>query len=86
MGQLVPFPTTYLPTIQELERLNNIQKEIASWRVELIREWDKRFFNAGERWLSRQAFHHGLRDNWRIYPGFKGQWKEEDSLPLDVPL
>jgi hypothetical protein len=83
MADILIFPTSYLPTIQEHERLDNIQKEISRWRVDLIREWDNRHFNAGERYLSRLRFHHGIRDQWKIYPGFKGQW--QPVLLLSAP-
>jgi hypothetical protein len=63
--------TFYLPTHEELIRLENIQRQIAGWRAELHREWDLRRFTPGERYLSKQRFHHGIRDQWKIYTGFK---------------
>jgi len=83
VGDILIFPTSYLPTIQEYDRLDNLQKEISRWRVDLIREWDNKHFNAGERYLSRLRFHHGIRDQWKIYPGFKGQW--QPVLLLSAP-
>jgi len=81
MGTILDFPTNYLPTIQEYERLDNIQKEISRWRVDLIRGWDNRHFNAGERYLSRLRFHYGIRDQWKIYSGFKNQLHPLLALP-----
>jgi hypothetical protein len=63
--------TPYLPTHEELIRLENIQRQIAGWRAELHREWELRRFTPGERYLSKQRFHHGVRDQWKIYRGFK---------------
>lgn len=63
--------TLYLPTIQELNRLDNIQREISGWRADLAREWQLRKFSTGEKYLSKLRFHNGIRDRWLIYPGFK---------------
>jgi len=62
--------TGYLPTHDEWVRLENIQREISGWRAELFREWELKRFTPGERYLSKQRFHHGVRDNWKIYMGF----------------
>jgi hypothetical protein len=62
--------TGYLITHQEWIRLENIQREIAGWRAELFREWELKRFTLGERYLSKQRFHHGVRYNWKIYQGF----------------
>jgi hypothetical protein len=73
--------TPYLPTHEELIRLENIQRQIAGWRAELMREWDNRRFTPGERYLSKQRFHHGVRDQWKIYQGF-GYEKSTKLLEL----
>lgn len=73
MSNVLFINTLYLPTIQELERLDNIQRQISGWRADLMREWENRRFTPGERYLSKQRFHHGVRDQWKIYPGFKDQ-------------
>lgn len=73
--------TPYLPTHEELIRLENIQLQIAGWRAELHREWDLRRFTPGERYLSKQRFHHGVRDQWKIYQGF-GYEKSTKLLEL----
>jgi hypothetical protein len=61
--------TSYLPTHEELIRLENIQRQIAGWRAELHREWDNRRFTPGERYLSKERFHNGIRHQWLVYPG-----------------
>ena len=63
--------TFYYPSLQELERLENIQRQIAQWRADLLREQQFRKFTPGEIYLSKQRFHQGIRDNWRIYKGFR---------------
>ncbi len=63
--------TFYYPSIQELERLENIQRQIAQWRADLLREQQFRKYTPGEIYLSKQRFHQGIRDNWRIYAGFR---------------
>jgi hypothetical protein len=69
MSNVLFINTLYLPTIQELERLDNIQRQISGWRADLLREWDLRRFTPGERYLSKERFHNGIRQQWRIYPG-----------------
>lgn len=71
MNNIVIFPTSYLPTFEELQRLDNIQATIAGWRRDLRAEHEKRFFNAYQIMISRQNFHNGIRDNWKVYPGLK---------------
>ena len=68
---LLDFPTDYLPSEEEFTRLNNIQRTIESWRKSLVHEWDMKHFSAGERLISRERFHTGVRDNWKIFQGFK---------------
>lgn len=63
--------TFYYPSLQELERLENIQRQIAQWRADLLREQQFRKFTPGEIYLSKQRFHQGIRDNWKIYKGFR---------------
>ena len=63
--------TGYLPTHEEWVRLENVQREIAGWRAELYREWQLKKFTPGERYLSKQRFHNGVREHWKIYPGLK---------------
>jgi len=63
--------TFYYPSLQELERLENIQRQIAQWRADLLREQQLRRFTPGEIYLSKQRFHQGIRDNWKIYKGFR---------------
>ena len=74
--------TGYLPTHDEWVRLENIQREIAGWRAELAREWQLKKFTPGEIYLSKQRFHTGIRDNWRIFKGLK----EEDKNPVYLPV
>lgn len=85
MSNVIFLNTLYLPTIQELERLENIQRQIAGWRADLVREWDVRRFTPGERYLSKQRFHHGVRDQWRIYLGFRDD-KKITFTPLNPAL
>ena len=70
-GQVLFLTTFYYPTIQELERLENIQREISGWRAELAREWQLKRFTPGEIYLSKMRFHKGIRQHWRIYKGFR---------------
>lgn len=63
--------TFYYPSLQELERLENIQRQISQWRADLLREQQLRKFTPGEIYLSKQRFHQGIRDNWKIYKGFR---------------
>ena len=63
--------TLYFPTHEELIRLDNIQREIAGWRAELAREWQLKKFTPGEIYLSKERFHNGIRDNWKVFIGFK---------------
>ncbi len=68
--------TYYLPTHEELIRLDNVQRQIAGWRAELAREWQLKRFSPGEIYLSKQRFHNGIIDTWKIFPGFKEENKE----------
>jgi len=77
MDNILDLPTTYLPTLQEKERLEALQRQIQLWRAELSREHKLKGFNAGQIWLSRQRFHSGIRDHWKIYPGFKEDAKQQ---------
>jgi hypothetical protein len=72
--------TNYLPTHEELIRLENVQRTIAGWRAELLREQQFKKFTSGEIYLSKQRFHNGVRDTWRIFPGFKNQVYTEDKV------
>lgn len=74
--------TGYLPTHQEWIRLENIQREISGWRAELYREWELKRFTPGERYLSKQRFHHGVRDNWKVFQGFR----ENNTKTLYLPM
>jgi len=65
--------TGYLPTHEEWVRLENVQRTIAGWRAELLREQQFKKFSPGEIYLSKERFHIGIRDNWKIYSGFKNQ-------------
>ena len=62
--------TGYLPTHEEWVRLENIQREISGWRAELYREFTIKRFTLGEQYLSKQRFHNGVRNQWKIYLGF----------------
>lgn len=73
--------TGYLPTHEEWVRLENIQREIAGWRAELAREWQLKRFTSGERYLSKLRFHNGIRDNWKVFHGFK----ENNQTSLYIP-
>lgn len=59
--------TGYLPTHEEWVRLDNIQREISGWRAELYREFTIKRFTLGEQYLSKQRFHNGVRNQWKIY-------------------
>jgi hypothetical protein len=63
--------TNYFPTIEELNRLENIQLTISGWRAELLREQMRKNFTHGEMFLSKQRFHNGIRDQWKIYAGLR---------------
>jgi hypothetical protein len=80
MGDLLYLPTTYLPTHAENERIEAIQRQIDLWRAELSREHKLKGFNAGQIWLSRQRFHNGIRDHWKIYPGFRDEINKKAEL------
>jgi hypothetical protein len=69
--QVLFLNTLYYPSIQELERLENIQREISGWRAELLKGQQARKYSMGEIYLSKQKFHQGIRDNWKIFKGFK---------------
>jgi len=73
MAQIIFIHTGYYPSFEETVRLENIQREISGWRAELAREWQLKRFTKGEIYLSKQRFHHGIRDNWRVYQGFKDE-------------
>lgn len=62
--------TNYFPTTEELNRLDNIQLTISGWRAELLREQIKKRFTPGEMYISKQRFHNGIRDQWKVYVGF----------------
>lgn len=72
--------TNYLPTHDELIRLENIQREIAGWRAEIAREWQLKRFNPGEIYLSKQRFHNGIRHHWKVFPGFKEEVKKSFTV------
>lgn len=74
--------TLYLPTHEEWVRLENIQREISGWRAELLREQMLKKFSPGERYLSKERFHNGIRQNWRIYLGFC----ENNTKTLYLPI
>lgn len=76
MGNVLFLNTLYYPTFEESVRLHNIQLEISGWRAELAREWQLKRFTKGEMYLSKMRFHNGIRDNWKVYKGFK------DEAPL----
>jgi hypothetical protein len=65
--------TLYYPSPAELARLENIQLTISGWRVDLAREWHIQRYTAGERYLSKQRFHNGVRSNWKIFHGYKSE-------------
>jgi hypothetical protein len=72
--------TGYLPTHDEWVRLENIQLTISGWRAELLREQQLKRFTPGEIYLSKQRFHTGLRDNWKIFPGYKNQVYTDEKV------
>jgi hypothetical protein len=72
--------TGYLPTHDEWVRLENIQRTISGWRAELLREQQLKRFTPGEIYLSKQRFHTGLRDNWKIYTGFKNEVYTDEKV------
>lgn len=72
MGELIPFPTSYLPTFDEYQRLEAVQRQIKLWRAELSHEQMMRGMNYGERILSWEAFHNGWRNNLKVIKGYKG--------------
>lgn len=69
MDNILPFPTDYLPSFEEHQRLEGIQTMLTQWRAELSREHKLKSLNAGQIWLSKQRFHNGIRDTWKIYQG-----------------
>lgn len=68
-GRVIFFPMVYLPSEQEFERLNNIQKEIDGWRSYLVLEWNQKSFNQAERHTSKVRFHTGLRGMLKVIEG-----------------
>jgi hypothetical protein len=79
MNNVLDFPTNYFPTFEEFQRLLNIQNQLQLWKAELHREQTLKRFTTGERWLSKQRFHAGIRDNWKVYEGFK----EKNTLLIE---
>jgi hypothetical protein len=61
----------YYPSRDELDRLDELQRQLSYWRAELAREWQLKRFTPGERYLSKERFHNGFRNRWTIFPGFK---------------
>jgi hypothetical protein len=68
---IIHFPTTYLPTFEELERLDSWQTQWKVWRAELRQEWDIQGLRGHERVVSLERFHIGCRRNWKIFTGMK---------------
>lgn len=66
---MIFFPMVYLPSEQEFERLKNIQAEIAGWRSYLVLEWNQKNFNDYEKAMSKQRFHNGIRQHWKVIEG-----------------
>ena len=75
MSNIIFIHTFYYPSFQESIRLENLQLELSGWRAELAREWQLKRFTAGEIYLSKMRFHQGVRNNWKIYKGFKDEIK-----------
>jgi hypothetical protein len=67
MNELLDFPTSYVPSTEELERLDAMQRQWKLWRVELVREWDIKHFDYNRRMISKNIFHKGCRMNWKIF-------------------
>jgi hypothetical protein len=74
--------TLYFPDHEELIRLENIQREITSWRVDLHREWHNRRFTQGEKYLSWLNFHNGIRRHWKIYITTNNSSLQDDPLGI----
>ena len=73
MGNVLFIHTFYYPTPEEKTRLENIQLQMTKWRMDLYREWEKNRLTPGERYLSKLRFHQGIRDQWKVYKGFKDE-------------
>jgi hypothetical protein len=71
MGNVLPFPSAYTPTFEELERLNSWQRAIDLWRAELSREHKLKSFTPAEIQVSKQLFAVGVRKRWQVHQGLK---------------
>jgi hypothetical protein len=71
MGNLLHFPTSYVPTFEEMNRLESWQRAIDGWRRDLHYEHTIKRFDAYHIMISREKFHQGVRSRWLVYIGFK---------------
>lgn len=71
MNNLIEFPTRYIPSNAEYERLWSWQLAIRGWRRQLVHDWDMAGFDGYHRAISKEKFHQGVRNNWVIHLGYK---------------
>jgi hypothetical protein len=82
LGRIIFFPLKFIPADSELVRLNHIQGQIDGWRAYLVTEWNRKNFTTGERYLSKQNFHNGIRAQWKMISGEKNSHNLESSAGI----
>ena len=70
-SDLIYLPTSYIPSFEEAQRLDEWQRQWKLWRAELRHEFDIKGFTGYERMISLEKFHQGCRKNWQIFQGGK---------------
>lgn len=76
MSNVLFLNTDYLPDFEESKRLEKWQHILDSWRAELAYMYKKNNLSPGQIALSKMRFHNGVRENWKVYTGFKKESKE----------
>lgn len=71
-AQVIYLPTTYLPDFEETKRLEKWQQQLDLWKAELAYQQKLKRMSPGEIYQSKERFHYGVRDSWRVFQGLKG--------------
>lgn len=67
-AQVIFIHTGYYPTFEESLRLFNIQEKLTYSHAELA--FQCRNFSQAEKYLSKQRYHNGFREKWKVFIGF----------------
>jgi hypothetical protein len=84
MGRVIFFPLKYLPGEEEIKRLQSWQDNWDLWLAKLKYDQKQANLSAFQIAISNQRYHHGVRDSWKVYPGFKGQWQPQPELSASL--